>query len=152
MRRLLIASATLCLSAHAVRASAAPVACESLATLSLPGTTVTTTQDVPAGDFTPPSAGPGAGRLSALPVFCRVALTVSPQIHIEVWLPKDTWNGSYRGAPGNGAAWTSGDCNLRVLRGGSWNGIPQFLRSSSRYRYEPDSRYNNIGFRVARTL
>src|SRR5205823_5359522 len=27
-----------------------------------------------------------------------------PQIHIEVWLPKDSWNGSYRGEGGGGYA------------------------------------------------
>jgi len=104
MRRLVIASATLCLSAYAPSAHAAPAACESLAQLTLPGTTVTATQDVPAGEFTPPVAGPGGGRLPGLPAFCRVALTVLPQIHIEIWLPKDSWNGSYRGEGGGGYA------------------------------------------------
>jgi pimeloyl-ACP methyl ester carboxylesterase len=33
-----------------------------------------------------------------------VALTVSPQIRIEIWLPKDTWNGRYRGEGGGGYA------------------------------------------------
>jgi hypothetical protein len=31
-------------------------------------------------------------------------LTVSPQIRIEVWLPKDAWNGRYRGEGGGGYA------------------------------------------------
>ena len=63
MRRLAIASVTLYLSAHALRAHAAPVACESLAKLSLPGATVTAAEDIPAGGFTPPVAGPGSGLL-----------------------------------------------------------------------------------------
>jgi hypothetical protein len=106
MRHLVIASATLCLSACALPVHAAPVTCESLAQLSLPGTTVTAAQAVPAGEFTPPVAGPGpgGGRLPGLPAFCRVALTVSPQIHIEIWLPQDSWNGSYRGEGGGGYA------------------------------------------------
>ena len=33
---------------------------------------------------------------------------------------QDCWNDSYQGAPGNGRAWESGDCSLRVARGGSW--------------------------------
>ena len=45
-----------------------------------------------AGTFTPPGPPP----LTNLPAFCRVALTVAPQINIEVWMPKDTWNGRYR--------------------------------------------------------
>ena len=38
---------------------------------------------------------------------------------------EDCWHGSYRGAPSDGSAWTSGgDCGYRVLRGGSWNNAP----------------------------
>ena len=33
---------------------------------------------------------------------------------------QDCWNASYRGAPHDGSAWLSGDCSLRVLRGGSF--------------------------------
>ena len=43
----------------------------------------------------------------------------------------------------------------RVLRGGSWDDHAEVLRSSFRDRFNPDSRYDNIGFRVvvvARTL
>ena len=78
----------------------APVPCAQLATISLPETTITAAEDVPAGEYAPP-AGP---RQANLPAFCRVALTVSPQIRIEVWLPKDTWNGRYRGEGGGGYA------------------------------------------------
>ena len=39
--------------------------------------------------------------------------------NVEEWV-EDCWNGSYEGAPSDGSAWTSGDCVLRVLRGGSW--------------------------------
>jgi pimeloyl-ACP methyl ester carboxylesterase len=104
-RILVIASATLaCFTASSQRASAAGV-CADLMTLSLPGTTITAAQEITAGEYTPPAAGPlGGGRLSNLPGFCRVALTVSPAIRIEVWLPKDTWNGRYRGEGGGGYA------------------------------------------------
>src|SRR5712671_6695226 len=81
-------------------AAAAPVPCADLAGLSLPEATVTAAQEVPAGEYAPP-AGP---RLGNLPAFCRVALTVAPQIQIEVWLPKDLWNGRYRGEGGGGYA------------------------------------------------
>jgi len=43
-------------------------------------------------------------------------------------------------------------CSFRVLRGGSWDYIPQGLRSAYRFRVSPVFRYDNIGFRVARTL
>ena len=73
---------------HAAVAGAAPVPCGDLARLSLPDTTVTAVEEIAAGAYAP-AVGP---RLANLPAFCRVALTVSPQIRIEVWLPKDTWN------------------------------------------------------------
>jgi hypothetical protein len=104
MRRPVIATAILCVSAHALLASAAPVPCDSIKQVTLPGATVTIAQDIAAGNFTPPAAGPGSGPVSGLPAFCRVAITVPPQIHIEVWLPRDTWNGSYRGEGGGGYA------------------------------------------------
>jgi pimeloyl-ACP methyl ester carboxylesterase len=100
-RRLMtIASAALCVSAHAARIEAAAIPCERLADVSLPGATITAAQEIPAGEYTPP----GGGQQTNLPTFCRVALTVTPQIRIEVWLPKDTWNGRYRGEGGGGYA------------------------------------------------
>lgn len=64
---------------------------------------------------------------------------------------KDIWHETYKGAPTDGSAWTtSGDAVSRVLRGGSWNYIPQNLRSASRGRINPTRRLSNIGFRVAR--
>jgi formylglycine-generating enzyme required for sulfatase activity len=39
--------------------------------------------------------------------------------------------------------------NWRVLRGGSWLNLPEFLRTSLRFRYLPGSRANLIGFRLA---
>src|SRR5215831_3323929 len=107
IRRFALASAALGFFLLACDAHAAPVACSSLLKLSLPQTTITTAQEIPAGEYTPPAGGgfgPGGGRLSDLPAFCRVALTVQPQIHIEIWLPKDNWNGSYRGEGGGGYA------------------------------------------------
>jgi len=43
-------------------------------------------------------------------------------------------------------------CDRRVLRGGSWDGIPDHLRSANRDWYVPGNRYILVGFRVARTL
>jgi formylglycine-generating enzyme required for sulfatase activity len=40
----------------------------------------------------------------------------------------------------------------RVMRGGSWGDQAQDCRSSCRKRYEPYSRFGNIGFRVVRVL
>ncbi|MGH6897202.1 MAG: formylglycine-generating enzyme family protein [Geminicoccaceae bacterium] len=67
---------------------------------------------------------------------------------------QDCWSESYEapGHPDDGSAWTTGDCNRRVLRGGSWFIPPWFLRSAVRHREVADRRVNSFGFRVTRTL
>ena len=64
---------------------------------------------------------------------------------------EDCWNGSYEGAPGDGGAWTSGDCSSRVMRGAAWLNYPRDVRAANRDWYETDDRVGIIGFRVART-
>ncbi|MDE2886899.1 MAG: formylglycine-generating enzyme family protein [Gemmatimonadota bacterium] len=74
-------------------------------------------------------------------------------MHGNVWeWVQDCWNGSYSGAPADGSAWESGDCSSRVLRGGSWNLPPQYLRAAYRSRFDIEFRVGYHGFRVARTL
>ena len=74
-------------------------------------------------------------------------------MHGNVWeWTQDCWNGSYKGAPSDGTAWLSSNCSRRVLRGGSWNYIPNFLRSAVRVRNSTDFRSSVNGFRLARTL
>ncbi len=71
----------------------------------------------------------------------------------NVWeWTEDCWNSSYEYAPADGSAWTSGDCNSRVVRGGSWGNAPDNLRSASRGGDTSDLRGVYLGFRVARTL
>ena len=66
---------------------------------------------------------------------------------------EDCLHDNYNGAPTDGSAWTTGcSGNLRVLRGGSWDGIPAYLRSAIRSRNTPDIRNIYLSFRVARTL
>ena len=50
------------------------------------------------------------------------------------------------------SALTVGDCTVRVIRGGSWCGTPEFLRSADRNWVTSDDRGDNLGFRVGRTL
>ena len=64
----------------------------------------------------------------------------------------DCWNDSYRGAPSDGSAWTSGDCGSRVLRGGSWYDSPRNLRSADRGGDGTGNRSSRVGVRLARTL
>ena len=74
-------------------------------------------------------------------------------VHGNVWeWVEDCWNGSYEGAPDDGSAWLTGDCSLRVLRGGSWGDQPWIMRSAFRYRETGTLRINLVGFRVARVL
>ena len=77
-------------------------------------------------------------------------------MHGNVWeWCEDCWHESYADKPEGlmqtGGAWTAGDSTLRVLRGGSWLHIPQYLRSAVP-QWELAEVRNSIGFRVARTL
>jgi formylglycine-generating enzyme required for sulfatase activity len=69
-------------------------------------------------------------------------------------LVEDPWHENYEGgAPTDGSVWKEdGNASLRVVRGGSWNFIPQYLRAAHRDRISRDFRYNYVGFRLARTL
>jgi formylglycine-generating enzyme required for sulfatase activity len=63
---------------------------------------------------------------------------------------EDCWNDNYRGAPADGSAWTRPQCRERVLRGGSFNNDPRYLRSAARFKYDHDVRFYTNGFRVVR--
>jgi len=65
---------------------------------------------------------------------------------------QDCANDSYASTPWNGSAAERGDCDLKGLRGGSWNVNPSDLRAAFRVRDEPGHRNSYYGFRVARTL
>jgi pimeloyl-ACP methyl ester carboxylesterase len=64
------------------------------------------------------SDGVAAGQ-SNLPEFCRVAITVAPQIHIEIWLPTAAYNGRFQAVGGGGYAGSiSFGAMAGALRGG----------------------------------
>lgn len=65
---------------------------------------------------------------------------------------EDCWHESYQDAPANGTAWTSGRCDYRIVRGGSWLDTPNSARSAYRVRNQPGIRTDDLGFRLARTL
>jgi formylglycine-generating enzyme required for sulfatase activity len=71
----------------------------------------------------------------------------------NVWqLTDDCWHESYDGAPADGSAWFTGDCNRRPLRGGGWASSPWSLRSATRAGVKVNQADNASGFRVAKTL
>ena len=64
----------------------------------------------------------------------------------------DCLHGSYLGAPGDGSPWTvGGDCERRVLRGGSWETSLSGIRAANRYWLD-NRAGSTVGFRVARDL
>ena len=74
-------------------------------------------------------------------------------VHGNVWeFTRDCWNRSYTGAPTDGSARETGDCDRRVVRGGSWLNNSRDLRSAFRFWFRTGFRLSNYGFRVARTL
>jgi formylglycine-generating enzyme required for sulfatase activity len=75
------------------------------------------------------------------------------QVHGNLWeWVEDCWNSNHLGAPTNGSARLDGDCNMRIVRGGSWDSYPDLLRSASRVPYKWELRAHIIGVRIARTL
>jgi feruloyl esterase len=85
----------------------APVSCESLASVAIPHTTISSSKPVAAGEFAPLQGVRGpVNAFTGLPAFCRVQATLNPtddsQIHIEVWMPVTGWNRKLQSV-GNGA-------------------------------------------------
>ena len=71
-------------------------------------------------------------------------------VHGNVWeWVQDCKSETYRGAPTNGRAWTSGDCSRRVARGGAWFNSPRDLRSANRGWGTRLLRIDFFGFRLA---
>jgi formylglycine-generating enzyme required for sulfatase activity len=65
---------------------------------------------------------------------------------------QDCWHSSYKGAPPDGSAWADGNCQSRVIRGGSWREDGSYMLSTTRFKYDASVRQSQNGFRVARTL
>jgi feruloyl esterase len=89
--------------------------CANLKSVSLPNTTITLAESVPAGTFTPPAGGGAGGggqrggqpAALSVPAFCRIAATLKPssdsEIDMEVWLP-ESWNQKFQFVGGGGWA------------------------------------------------
>jgi formylglycine-generating enzyme required for sulfatase activity len=71
--------------------------------------------------------------------------------NVKEWV-QDCWRDDYRGAPSDGAPRLSGNCSRRVVRGGSWLHRARALRSASREAISIDTRRDDLGMRVARSI
>jgi formylglycine-generating enzyme required for sulfatase activity len=71
--------------------------------------------------------------------------------NLSEWVA-DCWNPTYDGAPVDGSAWITGNCRLRIIRGGSRFSWPYTIQSFYRYRIFTKSSGNDMGFRVVREL
>ena len=102
------------------------------------------------GDRTTPRKGPkpvGSLRPNAFGLFDMIG-------NVEEWTA-DCWNRNYDGAPIDGRAWQQGDCQLHVIRGGSWKDDwkEDFTSTTREQVWDNISwRENYIGFRVVRSL
>ena len=133
---------------------AAPVSaatCESLTSLALPHTTITSAQSAN-------SAGSASGS-QVLPAFCRVSATIRPtsdsDIRIEVWLPLAGWNGNLV-ANGNGG-W-SGSINPQTLAAGLTRGYASAMSdlghegSSASFALGHPEKLVDFGYRAAHEM
>lgn len=71
--------------------------------------------------------------------------------NIAEWV-EDCWSETYEGAPRDGGVAHDGPCKQRVVRGGSFDAGPRYVRSASRFLYDAELRYYTNGFRVVRDL
>ena len=72
--------------------------------------------------------------------------------NVSEWV-EDCWHDAYTATtPTDGSAWLDGNCNGRVVRGGSWEDSPVELRSAARTGGAKEDRFYTDGIRIARSL
>jgi formylglycine-generating enzyme required for sulfatase activity len=71
--------------------------------------------------------------------------------NVAEWV-SDCWHENYNEAPEHDGVWKGGDCSSRVVRGGSYSTPFSSIRHANRDKYDPNGRYDNIGFRVVREV
>jgi formylglycine-generating enzyme required for sulfatase activity len=73
------------------------------------------------------------------------------QGNVWEWV-EDASHDNYDGAPKDGSAWTSGDPNYRIVRGGSWRNDTSIVRAAVRDKRNIHVAFDTLGFRVATAL
>lgn len=68
--------------------------------------------------------------------------------NVGEWV-EDCWHGSLDGAPGDGTAWSDGNCRIAVVKGGDYDDDKWYLRPAQRFGHMRRNRYTYVGFRVA---
>lgn len=71
--------------------------------------------------------------------------------NVAEWV-QDCHDVGYFGVPNDGGAASADNCKERVVRGGSFDGEPNLIRSALRQHGGPEIRWTGLGFRVARAL
>jgi formylglycine-generating enzyme required for sulfatase activity len=72
--------------------------------------------------------------------------------NVSEWV-EDCWHDAYTAmTPTDGSAWLDGNCNGRVVRGGSWEDSQVELRSAARTGGSKEDRFYTDGIRIARSL
>jgi formylglycine-generating enzyme required for sulfatase activity len=70
-------------------------------------------------------------------------------LHGNVWEWVQDWYGPYSKDPQHDPSGPESGSG-RVIRGGCWDGDAKNCRSAVRFRFDPDRRLDNLGFRLAR--
>jgi formylglycine-generating enzyme required for sulfatase activity len=65
---------------------------------------------------------------------------------------EDCYADNLAAIPTDGQAWSSSQCQVHAVRGGSWSATARMLRVTVRGKAPASSRYDDVGFRVVRTL
>ena len=74
-------------------------------------------------------------------------------IHGNVYeFVSDCYVAGHIGNPADGSPRRDGNCDARIIRGGSWVTHGYQMRAAKRLRYTMDHRYDDFGFRLARTI
>lgn len=65
---------------------------------------------------------------------------------------EDCYSETYTGAPTDGSAWITPNCERRTVKGGGWYARNWFTRAAARSREVKDAHMATLGFRLARDL